>query len=65
MPEIHVAFQPGDRVKVLAINELATVLGVTAYLSGRPQYEVGYWLNGEWRRVWLPAGELKQTENIE
>jgi hypothetical protein len=55
-------FFPGDRVFIEQIREMSTVLAVTVYVSAEPQYEVGYWLNGEWKRVWLPACELRPSK---
>jgi len=60
MPTVDVAFRPGDRAYIQQLREHATVLAVSLPLSGEPQFECGYWLNGEWKRVWLPAMELHQ-----
>ena len=62
MPTVDVAFRPGDRAHIQQIREDVTVLAVSLPLSGEPQFECGYWLNGEWKRVWLPASELRARD---
>ena len=61
MPTVDVAFRPGDRAHIQQLREDVTVLAVSLPLSGEPQFECGYWLNGEWKRVWLPASELRAS----
>jgi DNA/RNA endonuclease YhcR with UshA esterase domain len=52
---------PGDRVKVKAIAEMGTVVQCACGTQGK-DYQVTYWLNGEYKTVWFPASELESTD---
>jgi hypothetical protein len=55
-------FAPGEPVTIPAIKEYATVIQACVHMNGSQDYQVSYCHNAEWRTVWLPASQLRQTE---
>jgi hypothetical protein len=49
-------FEPG--ATVIVRREPALVLSVRIGFCGTVDYQVGFWLGGDWKEVWLPACEV-------
>jgi hypothetical protein len=47
--------------KVICNGEPAKVLRIQIGTFG-VMYEVGYWLRGEWKEVWLPESEVEEEK---
>jgi hypothetical protein len=52
-----------DEVRIIAINTIARVDGLTLDNSG-PMYRVVYWDNSERRSVWVYPWEIKAAKSV-
>lgn len=59
---INIGFRPGDRVRIIALEQgHGIVIGVLLELGGTT-YNVRYWHNGDAKTAWLTWQELERAE---